>query len=103
MLKLNLSPSEDAQRVGPVTASWLAPVLTVDAIDYDLSLLEDGATAEHPVLGTVTRTGDDYECTITLRYVYGAPDGTLFPEPIEVTADGEIVLPPYEAEPETTA
>lgn len=66
MIKINFSPvrSDDA----PLTADWAAPVLTVNGVAYDLSLLEDGATAEHPVLGTVHRIGSDYECTLKLPH-----------------------------------
>lgn len=97
MLKLNLSPvrSHETQPV----VSWQAPVLTIGAMDYDLSLLEDGATAQHPILGTVTRAGNDYECTIRLTHGANAPEETRFPSPIEVTEDGEIALPPYDNEP----
>jgi len=99
MLKLNLSPirSDDEQS----TVSWQAPVFTVDAVEYDLSLLEDGATAQHPVLGKVSRTGDDYECTIRLGHGPNAPHETRFPAPIVLeNHNGPIELPLYDVVPE---
>ncbi|WP_286806174.1 MULTISPECIES: hypothetical protein [unclassified Marinimicrobium] len=72
-------------------------MLTVNAVDYNLSLLEDGATAQHPVLGTVHRVGNDYECTITLTHGADAPSETRFPAPVTVTENGPIELPPYDA------
>lgn len=99
MLKLNLSPirSDDPQP----SVSWVAPVLTIGSIGYDLSELPDGATARHLVLGEVSRTGDDYEVTIRLWHGANAPEETRFPAPIEVLTDGEIALPPYNNEPVT--
>lgn len=101
MLKINLSPVRSDEPQPEV--SYTAPVLTVDGIDYDLSELPDGATAEHPVLGQVSRTGSDYELTLTLSHGPNAPEATRFPEPIEVTQDGPVALPLYnELEPEVT-
>lgn len=76
--------------------SWFAPVITLDGQDYDLSELPDGATAQHPVLGSVSRNGDDYELTMTLPHGPNAPAQTRFPEPIVVTENGPIDLPPYD-------
>ncbi|TAN80882.1 MAG: hypothetical protein EYR95_18985 [Phormidium sp. SL48-SHIP] len=96
MLKLHLSPvsSDESQP----TVNWTAPILTVDGIPYDLSELPDGATAQHPVLGQVSRTGSDYEATLKLTHGPNAPEATRFPEPIEVTQDGPIQLPAYDEE-----
>lgn len=93
MLKINLSPvrSDEAQS----TVSYVAPILTVDGVAYDLSELPDGATAAHPVLGNVSRNGNDYELTLTLTHGANAPHGTRFPAPNEVTTDGPVSLPAY--------
>lgn len=99
MLKINLSPVRSDEPQPEV--SYEAPVLTVDGVDYDLSELPDGATAEHPVLGRVERTGSDYEVTLTLTHGANAPYETRFPTPIEITTDGPVTLPPYSA-PEVT-
>tara|TARA_R100000152_G_C6782307_1_gene219811 strand:- start:40540 stop:40941 length:402 start_codon:yes stop_codon:yes gene_type:complete len=94
MLTINLSPVRSDEPQPKV--SYAAPVLTVDGIDYDLSELPDGATAEHPVLGQVSRTGSDYELTLRLPHGPRAPEITRFPVPIEVNVDGPIELPPYD-------
>lgn len=66
MIKVNFNPvrSDDAQ----LKAEWQSTVLTVSGEAFDLSLLEDGATAKHPTLGTVERNGDDYEVTLRLPH-----------------------------------
>ena len=48
MLKINLSPVRSDELQPEVF--YVAPVLTVDKVDYDLSELPDGATAQHPAL-----------------------------------------------------
>ena len=99
MLTLNLSPvrSDDPQP----KASYIAPVLTVNSTAYDLSELPDGATAQHPVLGTVERSGDDYELTLKITHGSSAPEATRFPEPLTVTVNGLVELPLYNTpEPE---
>jgi len=95
MLKINLSPvrSDEPQ----LEISYTAPVLTVDRTAYDLSELPDGATAEHPVLGHVSRTDSGYEVTLKLTHGANAPEATRFPKPIEVTQDGPVELPPYDS------
>ena len=103
-LTLNLSPVRSDEET---VASLSGTVLTVNGSDYDLSELPNGATAQHPVLGTVKRNGDNYECSIRLGHpsqewqpkegethtMIRASEAMRFPEPIIVTADGEINLP----------
>lgn len=94
MIIINLNPvrSEIETQI-----SWVEPVLTVNNQPYDLSLLEDGATAMgHPVLGDVIRTGNDYQCTVILGHGKNAPQATRFPEPLTITQDGIIALPLYD-------
>jgi len=95
MLTLNLSPVRSDESRPEVT--YAAPVLTVDGANYDLSQLPEGATAQHPILGSVGRIGDDYECTLRLPHGPNAPHSTRFPDPIEVTQDGPVKLPDYDA------
>ncbi len=95
MIKINLSPVRSETET---QASWATPVLTVNNEPYDLSALEDGAThSGHPVLGEVSRTGDDYECTLMLSHGKKAPEATRFPAPLTVTQNGVIELPLYDA------
>lgn len=94
MLKINLSPVRSDEQQPDI--EYNDPVLTVDGTDYDLSELPDGATAQHPVLGTVERSGDDYEIALTLTHGANAPKSTRFPDPIEVTENGRVELPIYD-------
>lgn len=93
MLKLNLSPVNMNSK--PLNVFWEHPKLIVNGVIYNLSDLPDGATATHPVLQHVSRTGADYEVTLILPHGDNAPHATRFPEPIVVTADGQVTLPPY--------
>lgn len=108
MIKINLSPlrSDDA----PLQAEWATPILTVNGTAYDLSELPDGASATHPVLGRISREGDDYECTLRLPHgpqqpftftdeevgeivTQWAGEDIRFPAPIEMTTDGVVDVP----------
>lgn len=93
-LTFNLSPVRSEEET---SASINGTVLTVNGTDYDLSELPEGATAQHPELGKVTRVGDEYECTIKLGHGSNAPEETRFPEPIVLeNHKGAIKLPVYE-------
>ncbi|UQI38797.1 hypothetical protein [Vreelandella venusta] len=97
-LILNLSPVRSEEET---TASINGAVLTVNGADYDLSELPEGATAQHPELGKVTRVGDEYECTIKLGHGPNAPEETRFPQPIMLTNhNGTIELPVYDVVPD---
>lgn len=93
MLTVKLSPVRSDRE--PLVASWIAPVLIVNGVEYDLSELPDGATAEHDVLGTVERTGDDYEVTLMLPHGPNAPYETRFPVPIVMNTDGQLNIPAW--------
>jgi len=94
MITINLSPQ--LNDIAPLSASLSGSVLTVDGAPYDLSLIADGATVEHPVVQNCTRTGTDYELTLILPHGANAPEETRFPVPVIVTTDGDITLPLYE-------
>ncbi|MGM0858663.1 MAG: hypothetical protein ACQEW0_16520 [Pseudomonadota bacterium] len=90
-LTLNLSPVRSDEET---TASLSGTVLTLNGTDYDLSELPDGAEAQHPQLGKVSRDGDEYTCKIRLGHGPNAPHETRFPEPIVlVDHSGPIELP----------
>lgn len=103
-LTMNLTPKLQSTQT---KASLTGTVLTLNGSDYDLSELPDGAVAQHPVLGKVTRNGDEYECTIRLGHpslqwqpkedepmtMVRASEAMRFPEPVVMTSDGEIPLP----------
>ena len=97
-LTLNLSPVRSDEET---TASVSGKVLTVNGTSYDLSELPDGAKAQHPDLGKVTRNGDEHECSIRLGHGPNAPYETRFPKPIVLeNHNGSIKLPLYDVVPE---
>ena len=97
-LLLNLSPVRSDEET---TSTLTGTVLTVNDTDYDLSEIPDGATAQHPELGTVKRSGSEYECTIRLGHGPNAPHETRFPAPIVLEDhSGPIELPLYDVVPE---
>lgn len=97
-LKLNLLPVRSDEQT---TASVSGTVLTVNGINYDVAELPDGAAAQHPDLGKVTRRGDEYECSIRMGHGPNAPDETRFPEPIVLeNHNGPVELPLYDVVPE---
>lgn len=93
MLKVKFSPVRSDKE--PLTASWLEGVLTVNGEPFDLTLLPDGATAVHPVLGNVSRVVDDYEVTLTLPHGPKAPHSTRFPEDVIMTVDDNLTIPAW--------
>lgn len=84
MIKINLSPVGSGVKT---ELSVKGSVITLNSETFDLSLLEDGARAQHEKLGLVTRTGNDYELTMILTHGRNAPHETRFPEPLEITGD----------------
>lgn len=97
-LTLKLDPLSSDEET---TAALAGTVITVNGTDYDLSELPDGATAQHPELGTVQRNGSEYECTIRLGHGPNAPHETRFPAPIVLeNHQGPIDLPMYDVVPE---
>ena len=100
MIKTNFSPVRSDEQT---TAELNGLVLTVNGEAFELSDIPDGATVQHPVIQNCTRTGDDYELTVTLTHGPNAPEATRFPEPVIVT-DAEWALEyTYEPEPEVIA
>ena len=80
-------------RNGARSAVWSDPVLTVDSVDYDLSLLNDGDTAKTPTdLREVTRNGSNYN--IKLAVAFDPSDAirtTIDPFEINLSNDGVIL------------
>jgi hypothetical protein len=82
MIKVNFSPVRSGKKT-ELSAS--SSTITLNGKSFDLSLLEDGATAEHDQLGLVTRNGSDYEVTVALYHGKDAPEETRFPKPVELS------------------
>lgn len=101
MITINLSPVRSDDELN---ANWEAPILTVNDTEFDLSELPDGAEADHPVLGHVTRSGDNYSVVLRLPHgpqnetningvVQYAGEDLRFPDPITMNANGSIPIP----------
>lgn len=99
MITINFSPvRSDAPAL---VIEWDEPILTVNDTPFDMSLLEDGDTAEHEVLLNASRTGDDYTVTVVLPHGPNAPEETRFPQPVLVASNGVVPVPVYNS-PEPT-
>jgi len=99
MINIKLSPVVSNER--PKLINWESPVLTIGVETFDLSELPDGATAQHPTLGKVERSGDDYECTVILYHPsqHKNAEGVCasyeqrFPDPVIMQTNGNVPLP----------
>jgi hypothetical protein len=84
--------------LGVKKVEWVAPVLKLDGVEFDLSLITDGETIEHtPETGKILkayRAGDDYDIQVM---VVGEQWTTIPDDPaIERTQNGlvyELVVP----------
>ena len=80
-------------------------VLTIDGETFDFGPLPDGATLPQSDVACPWLASDveriDGEICLTLMLPHGAnaPEETRFPEMVTV-AEGAVVLPPYNLEPE---
>lgn len=108
-MRINLSPViMDAM----LTVTKAGDILTINGVQYDFSVLPDGATLpvrweEGPdgepvfidavgcpmIRHDVHRVGGDLHVTLTLPCGYAASEAARFPAPIINPADGPITLP----------
>lgn len=76
-------------------------VLTLNGRDIDLSALPEGASLPSETLdcpwisGPVRREGGRLSVPVLLPHGPDAPQEMLFPEPLLLTADGPVPLPPH--------
>lgn len=81
-------------------------ILTVNGVAYDFGPLPDGAILPRDAVACPWLASDvarlDGEIVLTLRLPHGpnAPEETRFPQPIIVSQDGPIALPPFDTAPE---
>ncbi|MEQ9241231.1 hypothetical protein [Roseovarius indicus] len=92
-------------RRAPMTLSRAGDVLTIDGEAFDFSGLPNGATLPRAAIASARIAGDVErdaagELTVPLYLPHGptAPEQTRFPEPMTLTADGPVSLPPYSEE-----
>jgi len=104
-MKLTLSPRRADT---PLTLTCAGETLTFNGETLDLSAIPEGATlpadavASDWIAGPISRNGGELSLTIALPCAANAPNETRFPQPITVTQNGPIMLPPYQASEITT-
>lgn len=79
-------------------------ILTINGDVFDFSAIPEGATLPQGAIssdwiaGDVTREGGVLIVPLLLPHGANAPDETLFPAPITLTADGPVDLPAHSIE-----
>lgn len=98
-----LSPSRmDA----PLNVERSGDALTINGQSFDFSPIPDGGLLPRAAVdcaylaSDVERLDGEIHLTLILPHGADAPEETRFPEPIHVTEDGPVPLPPYDAAPE---
>ena len=97
-MKITFSPIRHDEQL---TIQRDGDALILNGTPFDFTDLPDGATLPQDAIsgqwfaGDVQRIDGVLHLTILLPHGAKAPHETLFPEPITVTADGPVTLPPY--------
>lgn len=97
-MKITFSPARHAERPDIETRG---ETLIIDGEAFDLSTIPEGATlpgeavASMWVCGPVERIDGQLHLTLLLSHDADAPNGTMFPDPVRVTSDGPVPMPPY--------
>lgn len=115
MLTIKFNPSNMGHIPGvePLSMTWNDPYLTVTGMQqgieqaepivgqvFNLAELPDGSTLiQHPFFEKAERDGSDYSITVILPLGPTPPKSSRFPEVLEVTENGLIVVPTYNEEP----
>lgn len=95
-MKITFNPQ---RRDGAITVSKLGDVLTINGIDYDFSVIPDGATLPASAVdceylsGNIERIGGVLHLAITLPHGPNPSQDVAFPAPIINPADGVLELP----------
>lgn len=106
--RITLSPSRslpgDETRL---TASVEGATITLCGQTVDLGFLDDGQMVPDAegegaidcpfITGVTRRIGDTIFINLLLPHGVDAPEAVLFPEPVEMTADGPVPVPSDEA------
>jgi hypothetical protein len=93
---INLSPIRSGRAL---EISKTGETLTINGVPYDFSQLPDGATLPREaidcewIVSDVNRINGEIELTILLPHGANASHEARFPEPINITNDGQVVLP----------
>lgn len=101
MIFITLSPQ---RRDDMLTATVAGDVLVLNGVSLDFGALASGETLPRAEAGSDWIASDivrseSGEIAVTLILPHGpdAPEETRFPEPITMTADGPVPLPPHDA------
>ena len=95
-MKINLSPTRSDKELNIVKS---ADTLTINGVPHDFSQLPNGATLPKEaincefIISDVNRINGEIELTILLPHGANASHEARFPEPINITNDGQVVLP----------
>lgn len=79
-------------------------VLYINGVELDFGPIPEGAVLPKEavdcewVWSDVTRKDGQIELTIRLPHGYNAPKERRFPEPIVITEDGTVDLPPFDSD-----
>lgn len=95
-MQINLSPVRLDETL---TVSHAGDVLTINGTPFDFNQLSEGATlpadainSEHFV-GPVERINGELHLTLRLPHGPNPSQAVAFPQPIQVTQDGPVLLP----------
>ena len=93
---INLSPIRSDNSLEIIRTG---ETLKINGVPYDFSQLPDGATLPNEAIGCewivsdVHRVNGQIELTILLPHGADASESARFPTPINMTTDGQVVLP----------
>lgn len=100
-MKITLTPQRSDKRL---TLEKQNQKLIINGERFDFKDIPEGATLPREaiqsdfIVSDVERIDGILHLTILLPHGANAPYETRFPEPIKVTEDGVITLPPYDEE-----
>lgn len=95
-MQINWTP---VRRDEALTVTRQGDTLTINGETFDFSPLPVGATLSRDAVACewlasdVERNGDVISLTLLLPHGANAPHDTLFPQPMEVVADGPVPVP----------
>lgn len=95
-MHITLSPVRLDEKV---TASLAGEVLTLNGVDFDFGPLPEGATLPAEaidsdwIVGPVSRIDGELHLTLLLPHGPNPSQAVAFPDPIQATNDGPILLP----------
>ena len=98
---IKLSPQRSDNRL---TLEKQNQTLIINGESFNFSELPEGATLPEDaiesdvIVSDVERINGEIHLTVLIPHGANAPYETRFPEPIEVTEDGVITLPPYDGD-----